>query len=142
MASLVVNNGLQRIAVQASQATAGSGPTYSATRHIQTMSIDDSTVAFAAGDTALNTGGAVTNEFDQILTAGTVVRTGQTVPHQTIVPTGSGNFTTKRIALHDDTAANVTTSSATLCSGVDGQTLTKTTDFTMQPTLSYLYTSV
>lgn len=141
MSSLMVNQGLQRIAVNASQAT-GTGVTYSSSRYAQTMSIDDSSNAFAAGDTALNTGGAVTNEFDQILTAATVVRTNQSVAHQTVVPTGSGNFTTRRVAVHDDTAANVTTSSTTLMGGVDGQSLTKTSDFTMTPVLTFTYTSV
>lgn len=141
MASIIVNNGLQRIGTQASQSTSGAGPTYSATRHIQTMSVDDSTVAFAAGDTALNTGGAVTNMYDAALTSAPA-RSGQTHPHIMTIPTGSGNFTIKRIALHDDTAANVTTSSTSLIAGVDGQTLSKTSDFTMTITLNLLYTSV
>ncbi len=141
MASIIVNNGLQRIGTQASQSTSGSGPTYSASRQIQVMSVDDSAVAFAAGDTALNTGGAVTNEFDAALTA-PPVRSSQTHPHIMTIPTGSGNFVIKRIALHDDVAGTVAVGSATLCAGVDAQSLTKTSDFTMTITLNLLYTSV
>lgn len=141
MASLVVNNGLQRIGIQASQATSGSGPTYSATRHIQSMSWDDSSTAFAAGHTALNSGGAVTNEYDQAFDAAPT-RSSQTITHVSTIPVGSGNFTIRRIALHDDTAANVSTASATLVAGVDGQALTKTSDFTLATTLNLLYTNV
>ncbi len=140
LASLVPNNGLRRIGVQASQATSGSGPTYNVARHIQTMSFDDSTVAFAAGDTALNSGGAVANEFDAAFDV-TPTRAGQAVTHVTTVPTGSGNFTIRRIATHDDTAANVTTSSTTLVSGVDAQSFTKTSDFTFEATLVHTYSN-
>jgi len=136
MASRTVSNGLNRIADSASH-TAG----YSATRFVQTLSIDDSAVAFAAADTALNTGGVVTNEFDQVLDA-TPTRTGQVVTHVCTIPTGSGDFTIKRIALHDDTAANVTTSSTTLVAGIDGQALTKTVDFTMAITVTLSYSNV
>jgi len=140
MASIVVNNGLARIGVQASQATSGAGPTYSASRQIQVGSVDDSSVAFAAGDTALNTGGAVATMFDQVLV--TPTRTGQVITHTWTIATGSGNFTIRRIALHDDTTANVSDSSATLVAGIDGQTLTKTSDFTLQLTVTLTYTSV
>ena len=136
MASRTVSNGLNRIADSASH-TAG----YGATRFVQTLSIDDSAVAFAAADTALNTGGVVTNEFDQVLDA-TPTRTGQVVTHVCTIPTGSGDFTIKRIALHDDTAANVTTSSTTLVAGIDGQALTKTVDFTMAITVTLTYSNV
>lgn len=139
MASRVVDNGLQRIAVQASQVTAGT-PAYSATRHIQVMSWDDGTVAFAAGHTALNSGGAVTNEYDKVFDS-VPTRSSQTVTHLSTIPLGSGLFTIKRIALHDDTEANVTTSSTTLVAGIDGQSLTKTADFTLAVTLSLLLTN-
>lgn len=152
MASLVVNNGLQRIGVQASQASisGGSGPTYSASRQIQVMSVDDQSSAFLSTDYDLDRNGGLTvsNEFDQVLT--TPTRAGgslgaagfATVSHSTVIPTGSGNFTIRRLALHDDNATNVTTSSDTLVAGVDGQTLAKTSDFTMTPTLNLLYTNV
>lgn len=133
MANRVVNAGLNRIADTASQ-TSG----YSASRYIRTLSIDDSSNAFTATDTALNSGGAVTNEYDQGFDS-TPTRSGQVVTHVSTIPTGSGNFTIRRIALHDDTAANVTTSSTTLVAGVDGQSFTKTADFTIQFTLTLTY---
>ena len=141
MAAITVNNGLQRIGCQSSQATSGSGPTYNASRQIQTMSVDDSTTAFASTHTALNTGGAVSNEFDAAFDS-TPTRSSQTITHIMTIPTGSGNFTIKRVALHDDTATNVTTSSTTLVAGIDGQSLTKTSDFTLAITVNLLYTSV
>ena len=136
MASRTFNNGLNRIADSASH-TAG----YSATRFVQTLSVDDSAIAFLATDTALNTGGAVTNEYDQVLDA-TPTRTGQVVTHICTIPTGSGNFVVRRVALHDDAAANVTTSSTTLVAGIDGQALTKTVDFTMAITVTLSYSNV
>lgn len=140
MASIVVSNGLQRIGVQSSQAT-GTGVTYSATRHIQVMSVDDGTVAFAAGHTALNSGGAITNEYDQAFDS-TPTRTNQTITHIMTIGTGNGNFTIKRIAMHDNVVGSVDATTATLVCGVDGQTLGKTSDFTLAITLNLLYTSV
>jgi hypothetical protein len=137
MAAKIVTNGLQRIGVQASQATSGSGPTYNASRHIQTMSVDDSSVAFAAGHTALNSGGAVTNEDDVALA--TPTRTGQVISHVGTFGTGVANFTIRRVALHDDTIGNVTTSSTTLVAGIDGQSFTKSSDFSMVFTLTISY---
>ena len=134
MAAKIVNQGLQRIGINASQATA-----YSASRYIRTMSIDDSSNAFAAGDTALNSGGAVSNAFDQALDS-TPTRSSQTITHLCTIGTGDGNFTIRRIALHDDTAANVTTSSTTLVGGIDGQALTKTSNFTITFTVNIQYT--
>lgn len=141
MASIVVNQGLQRIGDTASQ-TAG----YAAARFIRTMSVDiGATLAFAAAHTKLNDSSDVgatvnTHYFDQALS--TPTRSAQTVSHFTTIGTTDGNFTIKRIALHDDTAANVTNSSTTLVCGVDGQTLAKTADFTMTPTLALLFSSV
>ena len=135
MAAKIVNRGLLRIGQQASQST-----NYNVARYIRTMSVDDSSNAFAAGDTALNSGGAVSNEYDQALDA-TPTETGTaTIVHISTIPTGSGNFTIRRIALHDDTAANVTTSSTTLVGGIDGQSLTKTSNFTLAITLRITYT--
>lgn len=139
MAALVFTRGLQRIGVQASQATAGTGPTYSATRHIQTMSVDDNASAFQASDNDLDRAGALTivNEFDAALT--TLTRTNQTITHAMTIPTGSGNFTIRRIALHDDTPTNVTVSSDTVVAGIDGQSLAKTSDFTLAITVTLTY---
>lgn len=140
MPAVVTNNGLQRIGVQASEATAGGGPTFSASREIQDMSWDDSSVALAATDTALNDGGAVANQYDQAFDA-SPSRTAQTILHSSTIPTGQGNFTIRRLTLHDDTAGNVSASSDTLVSGVDGQAFAKTSDFTLQTDLSHEYTT-
>ncbi len=130
MASIIVDRGCSRLVTQAFQATTGT-VTYSATRHIQVMSVDDGTVAFAAGHTNLESGGAVANEYDAAFDAAPI-SSGRTVTWSMTVPTGSGNFTIKRIANHDDTATNVTDTSITLCMGVDNQTLQKTSDFSLR----------
>lgn len=136
MASLVVNRGLLRIGQQAFQST-----NYSATRNIQVMAVDDATGAFLAANTKLNDGTGYTQEFDQVFTA-TPTESGQTIICSTIIPTGSGNFTIRRISTHDNAAGSVDGTTTTLVSGVDGQALTKTSDFTMTPTLNHLFTSV
>jgi hypothetical protein len=101
------------------------------------MSVDDSSTAFGATDTALNSGGAVTNEADVALA--TPTRSGQVVSHVGTFGTGVANFNIRRIALHDDTTGNVTTSSTTLVAGIDGQSFTKTSDFSMVFTLNITY---
>lgn len=133
MASIITNQGLQRIGIQASQATG-----YSASRQIQTMAVDDSASSFASGTTTL---GSPSNEFDAAFDS-TPSRSNQTITHVMTIPTGSGNFTIKRVSLHDDTATNVTGSSSTLVGGVDGQSLTKTSDFSVAITMNITYTSV
>lgn len=134
MAALLTDQGRQRLLVQASQATCGSGPTYSAARQWgQTLAVDDNATGFAAGHTNLLSAGSITNEFDVVLDftptrgAGVAVNT-----YTATVPAGSGNFTHKRASWHDDTPTNVTTSSTTLNGGVDGLSLAKTVDFSMQ----------
>ena len=94
------------------------------------MSVDDSAVALAATDTAANSGGAVTNFFDKVFDS-TPTRTNQEISVTTTYATGEANFTIRRILQHDNTAANVTASSASLVGGIDGQSLTKTSDFTL-----------
>ena len=132
MAAKIVNRGLQIIGGRTSN-------TADAFTELLTMSVDDSTVAFAAGDTALNTGGAVTNVYAKLFDS-TPTRSAQTTTHLMTVPTGSGNFTIRRIALHNLTAASVTASSTSLFGGIDGQSLTKTSDFTLALTLTVAYT--
>lgn len=140
MASLVVNQGLQRIAINASVVGGGAaiGASQTVSRYIMTMAVDDATEAFLAADTKMNDGTGYTQEFDQFLT-NLATRTNQTTSHVTTIGTGDGNFGIRRFSLHDDTATNVTASSTTLVCGVDGQNLTKTSDFTMTPTLNLLY---
>lgn len=133
MASRIVNRGLQVIGGRASN-------TVDAFAAILSMSVDDSSTAFAAGDTALNSGGAVTNEADLDFDA-TPTRSSQTVSHIATFGTGSANFTIRRIALHNAAAASVSTSSVTLVAGIDGQSLAKTTDFTLAITVRITYTT-
>ena len=138
----IVNQGLQRIGINASQVGgAGAvGSSQTVTRYIMTMSVDDNATNFAASDTALNTSrGAITNEYDQLLDA-FPTRSGQTISHICTIATGNANFTIKGIALHDDTSTNVTSSSATLVAGIAGQSITKTSSFSLAITLSILYT--
>ena len=131
MAAVIANRGLLRIGQQASEST-----NYNAARNIQVMSVDDSSTAFSAATTSL---GSPSNVFDLAFDS-TPTESGQTISHVATVPTGSGNFTIRRIAMHDDTATNVTGSSTTFVCGVDGQALTKTSDFSMQITLKLTYT--
>lgn len=137
MAAKITDAGLQRIGAQASESTGG-GKSYDAARNIQVMSVDDSTVAIAAGDTAANSGGAITNFFDKVFDSTPTLAT-QTVTHVTTFASGEANFTIRRILLHDDTTGNVTASSTTNCGGVDGQAFTKTSDFSVAITLTITY---
>lgn len=141
MASLIVNRGLLRIGQQASEST-----NYDAARNIQVMSVDIGATAFAVAHTKLNDSADVTETFgttyhDQVLDA-TPTETGQTIVHVMTLATGSGNFTIRRIALHDNIATSVNSSSVTLVGGVDAQSLTKTADFTLQITIRLTFTSV
>lgn len=133
MASLVVNRGLLRVGQQAFEST-----NYNAARNYQTMSADDSATALVAGATTL---GSPTNLFDAVFDV-TPTENAQTISCVMTIPTGSGNFTIRRICEHDDTAANVTGASTTLCSGVDNQSLTKTSDFSLAFTKSFTFTSI
>lgn len=136
MASLIVNQGLLRIGQQASEST-----NYNAARNIQVMAVDDASEAFLAADTKMNDGTGYTQEYDAAFDA-TPTESGQTITHIMTIPVGSGNFAIKRVSLHDDVAGTVSASSTSLVGGVDGQSLTKTSDFTLAITLKLLYTSV
>jgi len=131
VASIVVNRGLQVIGGRASS-------TADSFAAIQSLSVDDSSNAFAAGDTALNSGGAVSNEADADFDA-TPTRSSQTVTHVATFGTGVANFTIRRVALHNAAAASVSASSTTLVAGIDGQSLTKTSDFSMTFTVTVEY---
>ena len=133
MADLIVNVGLQVIGGRASN-------TADAFNEIDGMSVDDSTVAFAATDLALDTGGAITNEADADFDS-TPTRSGQTISHVSTFGTGVANFTIRRIALHNQNAANISSGSATLVAGVDGQSIVKSSDFSLTITLKISYTS-
>lgn len=139
MSAIIVSSGRDRIAINASQTSS-----FDTTRHIRTMAVDDQSSAFLDTDQDLDRAGGltVTNEFDAALDATPADPVGNAVSHVMTIPTGSGNFTIRRLSLHDDTAANVTVSSNTLVAGVDGQSWTKTSDFTVTPTLTITYTDV
>lgn len=136
MASLIVNQGLQRLAINGSQASG-----FSSSRFIQTMAVDDATGAFAAAHTKLNDAAGFTQEFDAAFDA-TPTMSGQTVIHKMTIPTGSGNFTIRRVSLHDNAAASVDGTSATLVGGVDGQSIAKTSDFSLLIELRVTFSSV
>lgn len=129
-----MNQGLKRLGAQAFQST----PTYNVARYVRTMSVDDSATALVAGATTL---GSPTNQFDAAFDA-TPTESSQTIICVMTVPTGSGNFTIRRITEHDDTSTNVTGASTTLVSGVDAQALTKTSDFSLAITKNFTFTSV
>ncbi|WP_373092348.1 hypothetical protein [Zhongshania sp.] len=131
MASKIVNRGLQVIGGRASN-------TADAFAAIQSLAADDGTVAFAAAHTAINSGGAVTNQADVDFDA-TPTRAGQVITHVATFPTGSANFTIRRLSLHNAAAASVSASSTTLVSGIDGQSLTKTSDFSLEVTITITY---
>ena len=138
----VVNQGLQRTArnLAAVGGTSTVGSAQTTTRYLMTMSVDDSSTNFSAGDLSLSTSRAApTNEFDMFLDAfATLV--GQTISFTATITTANGNFTIRGIAWHDDTPTNVTASSATLICGIAGQSLTKTSNFSLAITGNILFT--
>lgn len=136
MAPIIVNLGLLRCGQQTYEST-----NYNAARNVQVLSIDDQASAFLATDQDLDRAGGLTvsNAFDQVFDA-TPTESSQSITTVTTIGTGDGNFTIRRIAQHDNTAANVTTSSNTLFGGIDGQSLTKTADFTIAFTLITTFT--
>lgn len=138
----VVNQGLQRIGINTAIVGGGAavGASQTVTRYLMTMAVDDNASNFAAADLALNTSrGAVTNEFDQLLD-GLATRSAQTISFTCTLATGNANFTIKGITWHDDTVANVTSSSSTLMAGIAGQSLQKTSSFSLAITGQILYT--
>ncbi len=138
----VVNQGLQRIGRNLAVVGGGAavGASQSVTRYLMTMSVDDSASNFAATDTTLQTSRtAPTNEFDQLLDALATI-TGQTISFTTTLGTASANFTIRGIAWHDDVVATVTATSATLIAGIAGQSLQKTSSFSLAITGQILFT--
>lgn len=134
MAARVVNQGLKMIGDRASGVSGAAAA-------IAGMSFDDSSVAFAATDTACNSGGAVTNFQGNALDStptGTAATTPYVVTHLCTLTTAQLNgVTVKRFALHN--SATPTSSSTTLISGVDGFSLTKASSFSMTPTYKHSY---
>lgn len=107
---------------------------------IQSMSVDDGATGFGTTDTALDdAGGAPTNVVTQDFDA-TPSRTAQTVEHTATFGTGVANFEIKRIALHNALQGSVSATSDTLVGGIDGQSITKTADFSVSITVQITYT--
>jgi hypothetical protein len=134
VASKVVNQGLKMIGDRAS-GVAG------AAAAIAGMSFDDSANAFAAADTAANSGGAITNFQGSALDStptGSAATTPYVVTHLCTLTTGQLNgATVKRFAAHN--SSTPTASSTTLISGVDGFSFAKTSSFSMTPTYKHSY---
>ncbi len=132
-----VNLGLQRAGINWAVVGGGAaiGASQTVTRYLMTMSVDDNASNFAAADTALNTSrGTVTNEADQLFDA-LATRSSETISMTTTFATGTANFVHKGLALHDDTATNVTSSSSTLNAGIAGQSITKSSSFSLAYTM-------
>lgn len=130
MAALVVNRGLQMIANRAS------GITGSNSSAVVSMVVDSSTAAFAAGNTTIAASTKQAKAFDA-----TPTRSNQTVSHITTYTATQANFTIRRVSLHNLTAASVSSNSASLVGGIDGQSFTKTNSFTLEITIDATYTS-
>lgn len=129
MASLIVDRGLQILVGRLSQ-------TADAFNELRSMAVDDGTSAFVAGDTTLGSPANLqVNDFDA-----TPTRSAQTVTHVATYAAGEANFEVQRISLHNDDAVNVTGASTTLFGGIDGQSITKTSDFTMTITVNVTVT--
>jgi hypothetical protein len=141
MPALVVNQGLQRSGRNTSNVGTAPGTGLSGQRWLQTLSVDDSAVTILAAHTAANSGGAVTNFFDRAIDAANSIAS-QTVTHLSTLASGEGNFIIRRVILHDDIPSTVSSSSATVHSGIDGHSLTKTSDFALGFTITHLYSNV
>lgn len=132
----VVNRGLQVTGGRAFN-------TADAFAAVQALGVDDATGNFEAAHTAVNgTGGTtrtITNSYFQNFD-GTPTRSSQTISMTTTIPTGSGNFTIRGVSLHNATSGSCSTSSTTLFAGIAGQSITKTSSFSLGITLSVLYT--
>lgn len=108
---------------------------------VQSMSVDDGG-AFAAGNTKLNDGAGFTQFVAVAMDATFPSRAGAVLSFQGTFSTSQGNFGIKRVALHNIAFGSVTASSATLFGGVDTQSLTKTSDFSLTLKVNITFTSV
>lgn len=131
MADNVVNQGLDRIAINASQAAG-----YDAARYIRSFTVDDSTTAFTQTSTTLS---SPTNLYKRAFDATPAAPSSQVVTHVVTIPAADAAFTHRRIALHDDTTTNVTGSSTTLVAGIDGLQITKPGDVPFEYRVSLTY---
>jgi hypothetical protein len=130
MASIIVNRGLQ----VTGGILSGTADAFAA---LQSLAVDDDTDAFGSTDTTLGSPASVAVvAFDS-----TPTRSGQTVTHLGTFAVGAANFTIKRISLHNAASGSVSGSSTTLYGGIDGQSLTKTSDFTITFTIRITQTN-
>jgi hypothetical protein len=136
MASIVVTQGKTRTVTNALAVGTASGGTLSTTRWLQTVAVDDSTVAIAAGDTAANSGGAITNFVAKPIDAANTQSNNVGTMVMTISDTSFDTKTVKRITVHDQVNTSVTASSTTLFGGVDGQSILKVANVNLKFTLT------
>lgn len=136
-----VNQGLQREGILTFSVGGGGavGSSQTTTRYAMTMAVDDNAANFAATDTAQNTRGALTNYLAQLFDS-FPTRSNQTVTATTTFATGSANFTIKGIGLHDDSVANSTAGGANLIAGIAGQSIVKTSSFSLALSVATTYT--
>lgn len=137
MANLIVNQGLQIIGDRA--ANIGGPPAA-----IQAMGVDDATGAgnsFLAAHTKLNDRAGATQVSAKAMDATFPSRSGQVVTFQSTWGTGDANFTIGRISLHNVAFGSVTISSTNLVGGIDQQSLTKTSDFSLTISAKITFTS-
>lgn len=137
MANRIVTQGLLSIGQNFSRST-----NYNTARYCRSMSVDDSSNALAAGDTAANSGGAVTNFFVSDFDATPTEAAPAVITHIMTLSVAEAVYTIRRILLHNNAAASVTSSSTTLVGGTDGQALAHTADFTLEIRQKITYTNV
>lgn len=125
MASTVATQGKTRTVINALGVGTASGATFSTARWLQTIAVDDSTVAIAAGDTAANSGGVITNFVAKPIDAANTNSNNVGTLVMTISDTSFDTKTVKRITVHDQVNTSVTATSTTLFGGIDGQSILK-----------------
>lgn len=132
MVSLVVNQGLEMIADQASGVAGAGGD-------IVTMAADNATGTTLAAHTKLNdiTSTSISAKaFDS-----TPTRSARTVSHIATFGTADANFAIGRFSLHNTVAGSTTVSSTGLMAAVDGFSITKTSAFSLTVTFKLTYAS-
>jgi hypothetical protein len=139
MAGIIVNQGLQ---VAGDRVAGINGPPTAYT----SMAWDNATGAgntFLAAHTKLNDRAGATSVTASAMDATFPSRATQVVSYQGTIAAGTYNGTTiGRVSIHNIAAGSVTVSSATLCVGIDQQSIAKTADFALTTLVNITYTSV
>ena len=139
MASIIGNQGLQ---VSGDRTAGINGPPAA----YQAMAWDNATGAgnsFLAAHTKLNDRAGATLFTASGMDATFPSRASQTVSYQGTIPVGTFNGNTiGRVSIHNIASGSVSLSSATLCVGIDQQSIAKTADFALSTKTDILYTSV